>query len=131
MTGSSDAISWPRRFAAAWRGIRTSSAQEPSLKVHLICSPFVIGLAALSGLNPWQWAVISLSIGLVITSELLNTAIEAAVDLISPEHSDLARIAKDAAAGAVLVAAFTAVVVGLLVFVPVWWTAFAGRANSL
>lgn len=62
-----------------------------------------------------------LAIGGVISLELLNTAIEAIVDLVSPQNSELARIAKDTAAAAVLVAAITAIGVGVWIFVPHWW----------
>jgi diacylglycerol kinase (ATP) len=72
-------------------------------------------------LTPLEWAVLLLVIGLVISLEILNTAVEAVVDLCSPEQSELARIAKDAAAGAVLVAAITAVAVGAFIFVPALW----------
>jgi len=81
----------------------------------------VLALAAVSSLTPLEWAVLLLVIGLVISLEIMNTSIEALVDLCSPEQSELARIAKDAAAGAVLVAAITAVAVGAFIFVPVLW----------
>jgi len=81
----------------------------------------VLGLGVLTGLSRIEWAILLLAIGLVIGLELLNTSVEAVVDLASPELAELARIAKDVAAAAVLVAAVTAVCVGGCLFVPYWW----------
>jgi undecaprenol kinase len=120
VTESAPRIDWNRKFSVAWAGIRSSWRTQASLRVHIVCTPLVLVLAAVSRLGPLQWAVLLFAIGLVISMELLNTAIEAVVDLCSPEHSELAREAKDAAAGAVLVASITAVLVGASVFLPVW-----------
>ena len=79
-------------------------------------------------LSPSQNGTIAMTqaIGLVIGLELVNTSIEALVDRVSPEHSELARVAKDTAAGAVLVGALTAMAVGACVFAPHWgrWFGF-------
>jgi len=123
MTSEGSRTDWKRKFGAAFHGIRSSWSSEPSLTVHLICTPVVLGIAALSRLQPLQWAAIILAIGLVITAELLNTAVETVVDMVSPNYSEQARMAKDVAAGAVLVAAITAILVGLCVFIPAWWPA--------
>ena len=120
MTESAPQIDWYRKLSVAWAGIRSSWRTQSSLRVHIVCTPLVLVLAAVSRLGPLQWALLLFAIGLVISLELLNTAIEAVVDLCSPEHSELAREAKDAAAGAVLVAAITAMLVGVNVFVPAW-----------
>lgn len=70
-------------------------------------------------MTEWRWIV--LSIALVLVSELLNTAIEALVDLVSPGYHALAKRAKDAAAAAVLLAAIAAVIIGCTVFIPKLW----------
>lgn len=90
------------------------------MRVHCICGILVVALAAVTGVSPLEWAVLFLAVGLVIGMELFNTAIEATVDLICPEHAELARITKDAAAAAVLVSAITSVLVGCVVFLPHW-----------
>lgn len=120
MTEPATRINWNKKFAVAWAGIQSTWRTQASLRVHGLCTVLVLILAALSNLGPLQWALLLLVIGLVISLELLNTAIEAVVDLCSPEHSELARIAKDTAAGAVLVAAITAIGVGACVLIPAW-----------
>lgn len=74
-----------------------------------------------------EWCLITLVIAGVLVTELINTSIEAVVDLASPEHHDLARTAKDVAAGAVLCAAGAAIVVGILVFAPYLLTVIASQ----
>jgi diacylglycerol kinase (ATP) len=69
----------------------------------------------------WEWVVLTLTIGLVLAAEGFNTAIEATVDLATRDRHPLARIAKDVAAGSVLICALTAVVVGVLIFGPRLW----------
>ncbi len=92
------------------------------MRVHGACAGLVVGLACVSELAPLEWAVLLLAIGLVIALELVNTSIEAIVDRVSPEHSELARVAKDTAAAAVLVGAITAIGVGGCVLIPHWGT---------
>jgi|SRR5581483_11779905 len=104
------------RFAAA--GLRYLARTQPNFRVHL-----AIGVAALTTgvaleISAVEMVELLLTIGLVLVAEALNTAIEAAVDLASPEFHPLARIAKDAAAAAVLIAAIVAVLVGLVVLGP-------------
>lgn len=91
------------------------------MRVHCTCGGLVVILATITGVSPKEWAVLILAIGGVISLELMNTAIEAIVDLASPQHSELARTAKDTAAAAVLVAAIAAIGGGAWIFVPHWW----------
>jgi diacylglycerol kinase (ATP) len=76
-------------------------------------------------LDTLEWAVIVLTTAMVFTAEFLNTAIEAVVDLASPEKHPLAKVGKDVGAGAVLIAAIAAVWVGLLILGPHLWTRLA------
>lgn len=69
-------------------------------------------------LQPWEWVAIALSAAVVLVAEITNTVVETVVDVVSPGYSEPARLAKDAAAGAVLVASVAAAIVGLLVFGP-------------
>ncbi|MFN8411232.1 MAG: diacylglycerol kinase family protein [Anaerolineales bacterium] len=80
---------------------------------------FIVGLWV--GLPPRDWAVIILTIAMVFAAEFMNTAIEAVVDLASPDKHPLAKIGKDVGAAAVLVAALAAVLVGLLILGPPLW----------
>ena len=120
MTSPNRPHTWTGKFAAAFSGLFHCLRTQSSMRVHGACGGLVIGLAVVTGLSPVEWAVLLLAIGLVVGLELANTAIEALVDRVSPEHSQLARVAKDTAAGAVLVAALTAIGVGVCVFVPHW-----------
>ena len=78
------------------------------------------------GLNRWEWAAIILVIGLVWMAEFVNTALEAVVDLASPDLHPLAKVGKDVGAAAVLVAAITSVIVGLLILGPPLWARLFG-----
>jgi diacylglycerol kinase (ATP) len=91
------------------------------LQFHAVATVVVIGLGFYFQLSPTEWALVALAVGLVWGLELANTAVEAVVNLVSPEYHPLAGRAKDVAAGAVLVGAVAALVVGLLVFGPRVW----------
>lgn len=103
-------------FRHAWTGIAYAFASQRNLRVHAGIALAVVVAARLAGVSRGAWLAIVLAIALVVSLEVFNTALEAAVDLASPAEHPLARIAKDCAAGAVLVAAVGAVVVGLLAF---------------
>ena len=88
------------------------------MRVHVSFGMAAAGLGWVLGLSPAHWAVVILAMVSVLGLELMNTAVEAAVDMASPQYHPLAKVAKDAAAGAVLVAAAGAVGVGLWMFLP-------------
>jgi diacylglycerol kinase len=88
---------------------------------------FVVGVGLVVGLRPAEWAFLVAMIALVGALELVNTVVEVVVDLVSPEYHPLAKIAKDVAAGAVLLAAACAVVVGALILLPPLGTALFRR----
>lgn len=96
-------------WAHAWR-------TQPNVRFHVVAAVAVLAAALALRLPPLAIAALVLVVGLVLVAELLNTALETAVDLVSPEYHPLAKIAKDVGAGAVLAAAATAVAVGALVF---------------
>lgn len=102
------------RFAA--QGIASAFKTELNMKVHTGLTVIVLAAAAFFKLPPSSWMLLLVAITLVLTTELLNTAIEATVDLVSPEIHPLAKTAKDTAAGAVLLTAVFAVIVGIYVF---------------
>ena len=105
-------------FRYAWQGIRQCVGREQNLSFHLIVTVLVIGVGFAFGITPGEWTAICLCIGLVVSAELFNTAIERLVDLVSPQRHPLAGQVKDIAAGAVLVCALAAIAVGLIIFVP-------------
>lgn len=107
------------RFAAA--GLRYVLRTQRNARIHLIFTAGVIVLGLWLGIPAPQWAVLALTIGLVLASEMLNTVAETLVDLVSPGYHPLAKVVKDVTAGAVLLSSITAVVVGLLILGPPLW----------
>lgn len=99
-------------------GIIQCIQKERNIKIHLVFMFLVIICGFLFQLSITEWLVCILLFGLVISLELVNTAIEAVVDLCTQEYHPLAKIAKDTAAGAVLISAIASVVIGLIIFVP-------------
>ena len=89
--------------------------------IHSLVATVIVALGLWLGLPPRDWAVIVLTIAMVFTAEFINTAIEAVVDLASPVHHPLAKVGKDVGAGAVLVAALAAALIGLLILGPPLW----------
>ena len=104
-------------FGHALRGLRVFVSQ-PNARIHCAAAVVVVALGLWLGVSRLEWVALVLAIALVMGAEALNTALEYAVDLASPEWHPLARDAKDVAAAAVLVCSLGAAVVGLLVFVP-------------
>ena len=102
----------------AINGIKTCIQKERNIKIHLFVMGCVIVCGFLLKISIIQWMICLLLFALVIGLELENTAIEAVVDLCSPTYHPLAKIAKDTAAGAVLVSAIFAAIIGLMIFVP-------------
>jgi diacylglycerol kinase len=101
-------------LAGWWYVLRT----QRNAWIHATVSVAVLGMAWWLQLDPLSWAVLLLVIGLVWMAEFVNTALEAVVDLASPEVHPLARTGKDIGAAAVLIAAGTSVLVGILVMGP-------------
>lgn len=110
------------RFVMAVRcalaGIAYGLRTQRHLRFHCCAAVCAVGLGYYSGLTMLQWGLLTITIAAVIAAELINTAIEAIVDLVSPEQHPLAKAAKDTAAGAVLVVAGAALVLGILLFYP-------------
>lgn len=107
-----------RSFGYAAKGIATTFRMGFNFKVMLVLALCAVILGIVFGVSPTEWAVIFVCIGLVLGGECLNTAIEATIDLVSPEFNELAGRAKDCAAGCVLIFSIISVVVALFIFVP-------------
>ncbi len=110
-----------KAFRDAFAGLANLLRTQRNARIHIVISILVILLAALLRLALWEWAVLLLTVALVLVMETLNTAVEALVDLVSPEKRSLARRTKDLAAGAVLLAAILSVGIGVILFVPRLW----------
>jgi diacylglycerol kinase (ATP) len=104
-------------FAGWWYMLRT----QRNAWIHAVISTAVFALGLWLGLGQLEWAIVVLTVGLVWMAEFVNTALEAVVDLASPDLHPLAKVGKDVAAAAVLVGAGTAVLVGLLILGPPLW----------
>jgi diacylglycerol kinase len=103
-------------FRYAFEGFAHTVRTQRSMRIHLCATVLVLLGGILARLTFLEWAAIAICVGLVLASELINTALEAVVDIASPELHPKAKIAKDAAAAAVLIFAITSVIVGILVF---------------
>ncbi|MBN1197936.1 MAG: diacylglycerol kinase family protein [Bacteroidales bacterium] len=105
-------------FRYAFQGLFHLFRGQPNAWIHLIAAIGVIIAGFLCGLSVTEWGFIIFAIGMVFAAELFNSAIEELVNKISPEHDLVAGKIKDLAAGAVLVAAISAAILGLLIFLP-------------
>lgn len=104
------------RFAA--EGIISAIKKERNMKIHLMTSVAVVLMGIFYSLSIFEWICITFAIGGMLSLELLNTAIERVVDLVTDKYHPLAKQAKDIAAGAVLIYALLSVIIGLFIFVP-------------
>jgi diacylglycerol kinase len=107
-----------RSFVFAWNGLVYSVRTQRNARVHALIGTCAILLGLVLRISPVEFAMVFVAITLVFIAEMFNTVAEACVDLATQEYDPLARIAKDVAAGAVLLNAMLSVVIGLLVFGP-------------
>ncbi len=113
-------------FRHAFAGLGYALRTQRNTRIHLTIAIGVIALGLCLDLTPTQWAILALTIGMVLVSEMLNTVAETIVDLISPGYHPLAKVIKDVTAGAVLLTAIFSVAVGLLVLGPPRWERLFG-----
>lgn len=113
----SRAHAFTHAFRGWWFVIRT----QHNAWLHAVASTLVMLMAWRLHLSTVEWAVLLLTIALVWTAEFINTALEAVVDLASPNQHPLAKVGKDVGAAAVLIAALTSILVGLLILGPPLW----------
>ncbi|HEX6800408.1 MAG TPA: diacylglycerol kinase family protein [Ktedonobacterales bacterium] len=100
-----------------WHALRT----QRNMRVHAGLAALAIALGLALRISPVEWALVFVAITGVVITEMINTVVEALVDLVSPQYHPLAKVAKDVAAGAVLLNAILAVVIALFVYVPHLW----------
>jgi diacylglycerol kinase len=112
-----------RSCGFAISGIVMALRTQRHMRIHLTCAVLVTTAGLCLRLSRMEWAALVIVMGMVIAAELLNTAVESVVDLVSPGIHPLAKAAKDTAAGAVLVTAIAAIITGLLVLGPPLWEA--------
>ncbi len=114
-------FSFRNAFAGWWYVIRT----QRNAWIHALATFVVFSLSLWAGLGARDWAVILLAVAMVWIAEFLNSALEAVVDLASPQQHRLAQVGKDVGAAAVLIAAASSILIGLLVLGPPLWARIA------
>ena len=110
-----------RSFGYAFQGWIYVLRNEPNAWIHTFVTILIIPLAFWLHLPARDWAALLLAIVMVWAAEFFNTAIESIVDLVSPEENPLAKAGKDVGAAAVLIAALTSILIGLLILGPPLW----------
>ncbi len=110
-----------RSFGYAFAGLGHLFRTQRNARIELVIGILVCGMAAWLRIGRLEWALLVFTIALVLILEGINTAVEAAIDLASPHVHPLAKIAKDLAAGMVLLASVASVIVGLLILGPPLW----------
>jgi undecaprenol kinase/diacylglycerol kinase (ATP) len=114
-------------LSGLWYAVRT----QPNMRIHLSVTVAVLLLGLYVKLNWVQWAVLILTIGAVLIAEMFNTVAEAALDATTPYYHPLIKIAKDVAAGAVLLTALLSILVGLLILGPPLWLKLAAWTGAV
>ncbi|WP_139994370.1 diacylglycerol kinase family protein [Paenibacillus paridis] len=110
-----------RSFGVAIAGIGFALRTQSHMRFHAVAAIIACCLGFIVSLQPLEWAIILVAIAVVISAEMINTAVEQAVNLASPTIHPVAKIAKDVAAGAVLFAAVISAIIGLLILGPPLW----------
>jgi diacylglycerol kinase len=105
-------------FSFAFNGVRILFRDEHNSRIHLLAAIIAIALGFILGISTTEWIALTLCIGLVISMEILNSALEKLSDFISPEKNEMIKKVKDLSAAAVLVSAITALLIGIIIFLP-------------
>ena len=107
-----------KSFGFAFAGIKAAILEERNMRIHLVISLLVILAGVWLSLSPTEWMFVLFAIGGMLALEMINSAVERIVDLVTADYHSLAKAAKDMAAGAVLVYAILCVVIGMIIFLP-------------
>ena len=107
-----------KSFGYAFAGIFAVVTKERNMKIHCAAVVCVMIAGLVFHISPIEWCICLTLFGMVMALEMVNTAVEAVVDLVTKERKPLAKLAKDAAAGAVLIAAIMAAIAGMIIFIP-------------
>ena len=102
----------------SWNGLKAAYKNEQSVYIHLVCTVILLILSFFLKISLTQWLIIIAIIGLTLVIELLNTAIESTVDLVTEEFHPLAKVAKDTASAAEFVLTLTSAIISLMIFIP-------------
>ncbi|AXH98978.1 diacylglycerol kinase family protein [Sporosarcina sp. PTS2304] len=110
-----------KSFVYAWNGVVDGVANGRNMKSHFLSAVIVVLAGLFTGLTIMEWCIVILLIGGMMALELMNTAVEYVVDLVTLEFHPLAKKAKDVAAGSVLIYAIISAIVGFMIFLPKWF----------
>ena len=102
----------------SWNGLKVAYKNEQSMYIHLVCTVILLVLSFLLNISLTQWLIIIAIIGLTLVVELINTAIESTIDLVTKEFHPLAKVAKDTASAAEFVLTIASTVIALMIFIP-------------
>jgi len=105
-------------FSYAFSGIKLALKNEPNIRIHFILAAIAAVGAYFLRFSRQEWIILFFTIAFVLILELINTTLEAIVDIVSPQRRTRARLAKDVSAAAVLISALLAVTVGALLYLP-------------
>jgi len=105
-------------FKHAFDGLLSSIKIERNMRIHIFIMFLVIIAGSILNISLWDWTVCIILFGAVISSELINTAIENLVDTVMPYKNEKAKLVKDIAASAVLIWAIMSAIIGLIIFIP-------------
>lgn len=107
-----------KSFTYAFNGIKLIISSQHNAWIHIVATVLAISLGFFFKITSTEWMFVILAIAIVLASETINTALEFLVDFISPEYNEKAGMIKDIAAGAVLICAIAAAVIGVIIFLP-------------
>ena len=105
-------------FKYAISGIKLAFIEERNMKIHFLAMALVIILGIILKISKLEWIICIILFSLVISTELINTALETLTNVVMPEKNEKAKITKDVAAGAVLVMAIVSAIIGMMIFIP-------------
>lgn len=112
-------------FGYAWKGIKTGWEEEANFRFQTACAAVAVAFGLLLGISRIEWLVLFLTIGLVLTAELINTSLEELCDMYKAEHDPHIEKIKDVAAGAVFLSSWVSILAGAFIFLPRIWTLFS------
>lgn len=107
-----------RSFMYAFEGVKTCFLTQRNFRIHIFAVIAVVAAAAFLGVSRWEWATLVICMALVISLEMINTAVELLCDRLHPEIHPLIKKMKDISAGAVMIVAGASVIIAALIFIP-------------
>lgn len=110
-----------KSFGYAINGLKILFKEEPNAKIQVLAAIAIVIAGFVFNISTSEWIAIILAIGFVLAMEAINTTIEGIADFISPEKNEMIKKIKDLSAAGVLISALTALIIGLIVFLPKFW----------